>query len=262
MAQYNQRFILEHNKSEAERSANLFDKDLPTLIYGTGYEVPTTVTDWVKVYQVPVKGNTVYSSNKEMTVYASSDGVTYTGIGAGVTTFTTSSNTKYLCFCIYVGSNASETLSRQTFSDLMLNEGFEPLPYQPYSGAPVHKKEFEDFKNSMKFIPYVSVIETTSSQDISENGTYFVVPTDLSSASLKLQVKAGPHGTLQTAYFSGGIISVFSFYDSKLQTCGVQITYGAGSSIGSTQIADSYSPAGSSSGVISRVTGKCKIYKL
>ena len=77
-----------------------------------------------------------------------------------------------------------------------------------------------------------------------------------------MQVKAGPHGSLQTAYFSGGIISVFRFYDSKLQTCGVQITYGAGSSRDSIQIADSYNPAGSLSGVISRVIGKCKIYKI
>ena len=114
----------------------------------------------------------------------------------------------------------------------------------------------------MKFIPYVSEATTNTTKDIETNGTYFVIPTNPSDASIKLEVKAGPQGTLQTAYFSGGIISVFSFYDSKLQTCGVQITYGAGSSIGSTQIADSYNPAGSSSGVLSRVTGKCKIYKL
>ena len=263
MAQYNQRFILEHNKSEAEKSANVFNKDLPTLIYGTGYEVPTTANDWVKVYQVPVKSNTVYSSNKAMKVLASSDGSTYSHIGDNLTTFTTEPNIKYLCFCIYVGTNnATISSSIQTFSDLMLNEGTTPLPYQPYSGTPIHKKEFEDFKNSMKFIPYVSVVESTDSKDISENGTYFVIPTDIASASLKLQVKAGPRGTLQTAYFSGGIISVFRFYDSKLQTCGVQITYGAGSSLDSIQIADSYNPAGSLSGVISRVIGKCKIYKL
>ena len=36
-------------KTEANRSANVFNKDLPTLIYGTGYEVPKTDTDWAKV---------------------------------------------------------------------------------------------------------------------------------------------------------------------------------------------------------------------
>ena len=163
---------------------------------------------------------------------------------------------------IRIGGNT--VASTVTFTPkIMLVKGIDIADeYQPYSGKPIHKKEFEDFKNSMKFIPYVSVVESIDTKDISENGTYFVIPTNPSSASLKLQVKAGPHGTLQTAYFSGGIISVFSFYDSKLQTCGVQITYGAGSNIGSTQIADSYNPAGSSSGVISRITGKCKIYKL
>lgn len=114
----------------------------------------------------------------------------------------------------------------------------------------------------MKFIPYVSVVETSSSKDISENGTYFVIPTEPFNASLKLEVKAATHGTLQTAYFSGGIISVMRLCDSTLQTCSVQITYGAGSSNSSTYISDSYSPAISTSGMISRVTGKCKIYKL
>ena len=163
---------------------------------------------------------------------------------------------------IRIGGNT--VASTVTFTPkIMLVKGSDIADeYQPYSGAPIHKKEFEDFKNSMQFIPYVSVFETSSSQDISENGTYFVIPTDPASASLKLQVKAGPRGTLQTAYFSGGIISVFSFYDSKLQTCGIQITYGAGSSLDSIQITDLYSPAGSLSGVISRVIGKCKIYKL
>ena len=134
--------------------------------------------------------------------------------------------------------------------------------YQPYSGAPIHKKEFEDFKNSMKFIPYVSVVETTSSQDISENGTYFVIPTNPSDASIKLEVKAGPQGTLQTAYFSGGIISVYRNYDHRFQMCEAKIVYGAGSSAASTFISDGHNYSSLPSGILSRITGKCKIYKL
>ena len=136
--------------------------------------------------------------------------------------------------------------------------------YQPYSGKPIHKKEFEDFKNSMKFIPYVSYDETgsTNSKDISENGTYFVIPTDPSDASIKLEAKAGPQGTLQTAYFSGGIISVYRNYNKKFQVCEVKIVYGAGSTAASTYIVDSANYGSLPSGIVTRITGKCKIYKL
>ena len=257
-AQYNKRFILEHNKIEAAKSSNLWS-------YENGITISAGSEKWW------------YLSNATMAAWGLVVGETYS-----IKSFV-NNDTKDLYFQIlpsysdfksgksFVFTNDTQiriggnnVASTVTFiPKITLVKGIDIADeYQPYSGAPVHKKEFEDFKNSMKFIPYVSVVETTSSKDISENGTYFVIPTDPSSASLKLQVKAGPRGTLQTAYFSGGIISVFSFYDSKFQTCGVTITYGAGSSIGSTQIADSYSPAGSSSGIISKITGKCKIYKL
>ena len=258
LAQYNKRFILEQNKIEATKSSNLWS-----------YENSITISAGNESWW--------FLSNSALAAWGLEVGETYS-----IKSFV-NNNTKDLAFQLL--PSYSDFRSGRSFvftSDTQIRIGgntvsstvtFTPKitlvkgidiadEYQPYSGAPVHKKEFEDFKNSMKFIPYVSVVETSSSQDISENGTYFVVPTDLSSASLKLQVKAGPHGTLQTAYFSGGIISVFRFYDSKLQTCGGQITYGAGSSLDSIQIADTYNPAGSSSGVISRVIGKCKIYKL
>ena len=258
LAQYNKRFILENNKTEATKSSNLWS-----------YENSITINAGSESWW--------YLSNAILDAWGLVVGETYS-----IKSFV-NNNTKDLYFQILpsysdfkngksfvftsdtqirIGGNT--VASTVTFTPkITLVKGIDIADeYQPYSGAPIHKKEFEDFKNSMKFIPYVSVVETSSSQNISENGTYFVIPTNPASASLKLQVKAGPHGTLQTAYFSGGIISVFSFYDSKLQTCGVQITYGAGSSLDSIQIADSYNPAGSSSGVISRVTGKYKIYKL
>ena len=257
-AQYNKRFILENNKIEATKSSNLWS-----------YENSITINAGNESWWI--------LSNATMDAWGLVVGETYS-----IKSFV-NNNTKDLAFQIVPGwSDFRDGRSFVFTSDTQIRIGGNTVAstvtfipkitlvkgidiadeYQPYSGKPIHKKEFEDFKNSMKFIPYVSVVETTSSQDISENGTYFVVPTDPSSASLKLQVKAGPHGTLQTAYFSGGIISVFSFYDSKFQTCGVQITYGAGSNIDSIQIADSYNPAGSSSGIISKITGKCKIYKL
>ena len=258
LAQYNKRFILEQNKIEAEKSSNLWSYE-QSITINAGSEKWWTLSNATMDAWGLVVGETysiksfVNNTTKDLAFQLLPG---YSDFRDG-RTFVFTSDTQ-----IRIGGNT--VASTVTFTPkIMIVKGIDIADeYQPYSGAPIHKKEFEDFKNSMKFIPYVSVVETTNSQDISENGTYFVVPTDLSSASLELQVKAGPHGTLQTAYFSGGIISVFSFYDSKLQTCGVQITYGAGSSRNSIQIADSYNPAGSSSDVISRVIGKCKIYKL
>ena len=257
-AQYNKRFILEQNKIEATKSSNLWS-----------YENSITINAGSEQWWI--------LSNATLDAWGLVIGETYS-----IKSFV-NNNTKDLAFQIVPGwSDFRDGRSFVFTSDTQIRIGGNTVAstvtfipkitlvkgidiadeYQPYSGKPVHKKEFEDFKNSMKFIPYVNVVETTSSQDISENGTYFVVPTDPSSASLKLQVKAGSRGTLQTAYFSGGIISVFRFYDSKFQTCGVTITYGVGTTSSSTYISDSYSPAGSSSGILSRVTGKCKIYKL
>ena len=258
LAQYNKRFILEQNKIEAEKSSNLWSYE-NSITINAGSEKWWTLSNATMDAWGLVVGETysiksfVNNATKDLAFQLLPG---YSDFRDG-RTFVFTSDTQ-----IRIGGNT--VASTITFTPkIMLVKGSDIADeYQPYSGAPIHKKEFEDFKNSMKFIPYVSVVETSSSKDISENGTYFVVPTDPASASLELQVKAGPHGTLQTAYFSGGIISVFSFYDSKLQTCGVQITYGAASNLDSIQIADSYNPAGSLSGVISRVIGKCKIYKL
>ena len=258
LAQYNKRFILEQNKIEATKSSNLWSYENSITINAGSeswwYLSNATLDAWGLVIGETYSIKSFVNNNTKDLYFQILP--SYSDFKNG-RSFVFTSDTQ-----IRIGGNT--VASTVTFTPkITLVKGIDIADdYQPYSGEPIHKKEFENFKNSMKFIPYVSVVETSSSKDISENGTYFVVPTDPASASLKLQVKAGPHGTLQTAYFSGGIISVFSFYDSKFQTCGVQITYGAGSSLDSIQIADSYNPAGSSSGIISRVTGKCKIYKL
>ena len=257
-AQYNKRFILEHNKREAAKSSNLWSYE-NNITINAGSEKWWTLSNATMDAWGLVVGET-YSIKSFVNNYTKDLAFQilpgWSDFKNG-STFVFTNDTQ-----IRIGGNT--VASPVTFTPkIMLVKGIDIADeYQPYSGAPVHKKEFEDFKNSMKFIPYVSVAETTSSKDISENGTYFVVPTEPASASIKLEVKAGPRGSLKTAYFAGGIISVFSFYDSKLQTCGVQITYGAGSSLGSIQLADTYNPAGSSSGILARVTGKCKIYKL
>ena len=257
-ARYNKRFILENNKHEAEMSANLWSYE-KSITINAGSEQWWTLSNATMVAWGLVIG-------EKYSIKAFTDDSTknlsfqilpsYSDFKNGGT-FVFTSNTQIRLG----GDTVSSTV---TFTPkITLVKGSDILyKYQPYSGAPIHKKEFENFKNSMKFIPYVSVVETTSSKDISENGTYFVIPTDPSNASLKLEVKAGASGTLQTAYFSGGIISVYRNYNSKFQICEVKITYGVGSSASSTYISDSYSPATSANGLISRITGKCKIYKL
>ena len=257
-AQYNKRFILEQNKIEATKSSNLWS-------YENSITVDAGSESWW------------YLSNATMDAWGLVVGETYS-----IKSFV-NNDTKDLAFQllpsysdfkdgrsfvftsdtqIRIGGNT--VASTVTFiPKITLVKGIDIADeYQPYSGVPIHKKEFEDFKNSMKFIPYVGVVETSSSQDISENGTYFVVPTDPSSASIKLEVKAGPQGTLQTAYFSGGIISVYRNYDHRFQMCEAKIVYGDGSSAASTFISDGHNYSSLPSGILSRVTGKCKIYKL
>ena len=257
-AQYNKRFILEHNKREAAKSSNLWSyennitinagsekwwtlsnatMDAWGLVVGETYSIKSFVNNYTKdlAFQI-LPGWSDFRDGR---------------------TFVFTSDTQ-----IRIGGNT--VASPVTFTPkIMLVKGIDIADeYQPYSGAPIHKKEFEDFKNSMKFIPYVSASEIDTSEDISENGTYFVIPTNPSDASIKLEVKAGPQGTLQTAYFSGGIISVYRNYDHRFQMCEAKIVYGAGSSAASTFISDGHNYGSLPSGILTRVTGKCKIYKL
>ena len=258
LAQYNQRFILEQNKIEATKSSNLWSYE-NSITINAGSEQwwflsNSALAAWgLEVGETYSIKSFVNNNNKDLAFQLLPS---YSDFRSG-RSFVFTSDTQ-----IRIGGNT--VASTATFTPkITLVKGIDIADeYQPYSGAPVHKKEFEDFKNSMKFIPYVSVVETSSSKDISENGTYFVIPTDPSNASIKLEAKAGPQGTLQTAYFSGGIISVYRNYNSKFQVCEVKIVYGAGSTAASTYIVDSYSPATSANGLISRITGKCKIYKL
>lgn len=257
-AQYNKRFILEHNKIEAEKSSNLWSYE-NSITINAGSE-----KWWYLSNEIMDAWGLVIGETYSIKSFVNNDTrnlsfqllPSYSDFRDG-RTFVFTSDTQ-----IRIGGNTVS--STVTFTPkIMLVKGIDIADeYQPYSGKPVHKKEFEDFKNSMKFIPYVSFAETGTSEDISENGTYFVIPTDPFSASLKLEVRAGASGTLQTAYFSGGIISVSSFFDSKLNFFEIRITYGAGSSANSISIADGHNYTSPPSGVISRVTGKCKIYKL
>ena len=257
-AQYNKRFILEHNKREAAKSSNLWSYE-NNITINAGSEKWWTLSNATMDAWGLVVGET-YSIKSFVNNYTKDLAFQllpgWSDFRDG-RTFVFTSDTQ-----IRIGGNT--VASSVTFTPkIMLVKGIDIADdYQPYSGAPVHKKEFDDFKNSMKFIPYVSEATTTTSKDIETNGTYFVIPTDPSNASIKLEVKAGPQGTLQTAYFSGGIISVYRNYDRRFQVCEVKIVYGAGSTAASTYILDSANYGSLPNGILSRVTGKCKIYKL
>ena len=258
---YNQNKHITNNealflKTESDRSANLFD--INTVTIGNGYDYTATATDWVKAINIPVEPNTTYTASYPIGKYAFNHGNIVAEYNKN--TITTGNDTTTLSLFMYVGDYSGTV--NAWFSNYMLNEGPIALPYQPYSGAPIHKKEFDDFKNSMKFIPYIDFAETSTSKDISENGAYFVIPTDPSHSSIKLEVKAGPDGSLQTAYFSGGIISVYRNYDRRFQVCEAKIVYGAGSTAASTFISDGHNYSSLPSGILTRITGKCKIYKL
>ena len=257
-ARYNKRFILEHNKREAEKSSNLWSYE-NSITINAGSEKWWTLSNATMDAWGLVVGET-YSIKSFVNNYTKDLAFQILPGWADFRdgrTFVFTSDTQ-----IRIGGNT--VASSVTFTPkIMLVKGIDIADeYQPYSGNPIHKKEFEDFKNSMKFIPYVSEATTNTSEDISENGTYFVIPTNPSDASIKLEARAGDQGTLQTAYFSGGIISVYRNYDRKFQMYEVKITYGAGSSNTSIFISDGHNYSSLPNGVISRVTGKCKIYKL
>ena len=259
-AQYNKRFILEHNKREAAKSSNLWSYE-NNITINAGSEKWWTLSNATMDAWGLVVGET-YSIKSFVNNYTKDLAFQILPGWADFRdgrTFVFTNDTQ-----IRIGGNT--VASPVTFTPkIMLVKGIDIADeYQPYSGAPVHKKEFDDFKNSMKFIPYISYDETgsSSSKDIETNGTYFVIPTDPSNASIKLEVKAGTQGTLQTAYFSGGIISVYRNYDRRFQVCEVKIVYGAGSTAASTFISDGHNYSSLPSGILSRITGKCKIYKL
>ena len=157
-ARYNERFILEHNKSEAERSANLLDISNKTE---TSAGVTFTISDGVinvngssaasaypmcEINSVELQVGT-YTINKS--VYNSglfiwvgsnprtNDIVNTNGISE---TFTITTNMRaYIC----IVSTQLQTYSNFKFS-LMLNEGSIPLPYQPYEGKVIHEKDISN----------------------------------------------------------------------------------------------------------------------
>ena len=175
-ARYNERFILEHNKSEAERSANLFDVN--NVEYGSIHEDGTNLwngTARARSFYIPVLANTYYSistNNSELLIYElyqydsnKSHIEPYTSILNNTFTFLTRNNTYYIRILFRNTSNTDFNLD--ILSSVMLNEGSTPLPYQPYEGKVVHEKDLDSYTKKTIMLP-----DNTSLDTVTESGFY------------------------------------------------------------------------------------------
>ena len=175
-ARYNQRFILEHNKSEAERSANLFDPN--NVEYGSIQEDGTDLwngTYRARSFYIPVLANTYYSistNNSELLIYElyqydsnKSHIEPYTSILNNTFTFLTRNNTYYIRILFRNTSNTDFNLD--ILSSVMLNEGSTPLPYQPYEGKVVHEKDLDNYTKKA-----IGLSDNISLDTVTESGFY------------------------------------------------------------------------------------------
>ena len=163
-ARYNERFILEHNKSEAERSANLFNNtsnysgtNNGVSINISGNECVLNGTSTQGYYKelglVTLKAGT-YSFNQVILSGSINGNPDYVKFGLykddslfpliykkGHNTYTLTQDTS-ISIVVWFG------LGGITFNNCklayMLNEGTEPLPYQPYEGKTIHEKDLEN----------------------------------------------------------------------------------------------------------------------
>lgn len=172
-ARYNQKFILEHNKSEAERSANLFNN--PYNYSGTNNGVSINVVGNECILN-GTSTNGYYIELGSVTLKAGTYSFSQVVLSGSI-----NGNREHVKFGLYnnvdlfplIGSKGTYTLTQDTSISIvvwfglegitfnncklayMLNEGSEPLPYQPYEGKVVHEKELGEKLNS-----YVDVSST------------------------------------------------------------------------------------------------------
>ena len=141
-------------KSEAERSANLFDDNGTNSIQYIGhyytddsvYNYNISPNDNYNCFRIRVEQNkTYYIKRSDGLILRFEDinnnligGLSFVDIGYG--RFTTPNGCKYVVF--------SKNISLAT-NVTMLNEGTTPLPYQPYEGKVVHEKELGGYAKSI-----------------------------------------------------------------------------------------------------------------
>ena len=229
-ARYNERFILEHNKSEAERSANLFNPN--NVEYGSINEDGTNLGSWTaraRSFYIHVLANTYYSirtNNSELLVYElyqydsnKSHIEPYTPISKDTFTFLTRNNTYYIRILFRTPTNTDFNLD--ILSSVMLNEGSTPLPYQQYEGKVVHEKGLDDTLNDKLggYLPltggdlYGSVIpHTNNSYNLGTNSnrwasvhatTFYENGTSLADKYTAKTIKLSDNVNLDTVNSSG-----------------------------------------------------------
>lgn len=140
-ARYNERFILDHNKSEADRSANLLDNNLILFL-----EESCKNIDYPNFLPVTLKAGTYTLSYSGITKTSGIwlvqlDNEQVFSKDLVNTSITFKCNTQFK-FKLYCGANMDG-------AKFMLNEGSEPLPYQPYEGKTIHEKDLENAKNEI-----------------------------------------------------------------------------------------------------------------
>ena len=176
-ATYNQRFILEHNKSEAERSANLFDKDNLAIgdINANDGEFREINTDFMASDYIEIKPNTTYSNNIKIKSFGTTGLAFYdsnktyiSGIvnkSSAYNKFTTPSNAKYLRLTI----DKSYSQPYDDINNVILNEGSVALPYQPYEGKTIHEKDLENTKNEINNAKQDKLVNEVNIKSINGN---------------------------------------------------------------------------------------------
>ena len=131
---YNQDFILDHNKSEAERSANLTPYNLTTFPLNSSSRHLIAENLPSGKYTLSLNLNT-YNGNSQYIVYINDNSI---GTYNNGTSATFTSNVYINSIKIY-SNDAGATSAK-----VMLNEGSTPLPYQPYEGKTIHEKDLEN----------------------------------------------------------------------------------------------------------------------
>lgn len=150
-ARYNERFILDHNKSEAERSANLYS-GVQTC---SGSDTKTYFDARINFFNNSTLISTIWFNKQIKTAYTL---VTFTftkptnanrmKFGHGGSTkdveidydISNLPNGNYSLSFVVMDNNGT-----QSFNKIMLNEGSTALPYQPYEGKVVHEKGLESY---------------------------------------------------------------------------------------------------------------------
>ena len=162
-ATYNQRFILEHNKSEAERSANVFNID-DINPNKTPYVEKISDTEFKTTWAAYVLFKTNFKENTQYTIsgYTKEDNAAH---GGRLKIFYTD-NTFEECLINYQTSYVYRTHTSQAnktinyigysyetgdyysyYRNLMINEGTTALPYQAYEGKTIHEKDLGNYTN-------------------------------------------------------------------------------------------------------------------